>query len=255
MEKGKELNFCDYLHERKIYIVGTFNYTNEEIDENKVKRQIDNIYMFHKAVMEYTGNYTSFYSKNGKLIEKYKKWIKNLKRTVNNIENKSDISVLDKMIYKNSKLYIKRAEECMDILKGKKYIELLKRSMKRNEICLGNTYFNNIRNNEALEIGSLNRCAYNMVEIDGAYLIGKLKRNGYKFDYKGLIKYFCEVEGLGDDSYMFIMALVSYPHEYMKYCERIRLNKKFLKDDYYKIKIQNSMKKDGITLLSEVKVC
>lgn len=255
MEKDKKLTFYDYLHEREIDIVGDFNYMNEFIDEDKVKKQIDCICNFHKVAMEYTGNYTTFYSKSGKIIEKYKMWIKNLKRTVNSIENKSDINALEKIIYKSSKVYIKRAEECLDMLKTCNYMELLKRSMKRNEICLGNTYFNNIRQKELLEIGNLDRCAYNMVEIDGVYLMGKLKRNGYKFDYRELIKYFCKVEGLKDDSCMFIMALVSYPHEYMKYCERLRLNKKFLSDDYYKMKIKNSMKKDGITLLSEVKVC
>ncbi|SMC28827.1 hypothetical protein SAMN02745134_03669 [Clostridium acidisoli DSM 12555] len=252
------LSLEQYLLEKNIKIIGNFkeNPITSDITEDKVLEQMDAIYRFHLAAINYDGfEYKIINNKIGKTVEKYKVLLKNLKKTMKKIQSNTYINDFEAIVLKNSDIYLKRAEECMEIVNNSNYIELVKRSMKRSELCLTNTYFNNIRIRSGLEIASVKRCAYNMLEMDGVYLIRKLKRVGAYIDYNKAIDYFCKIEGFDKNSNMFMKALCSYPHEYMKCCERYRLNSNPLNIEYYEIKINNAIKRDGKSLVSEGSLC
>ena len=225
-------------------------YILTNITEAKVLEQIDTIYFFHKTVLkcnEIASN--TIPNKIGKTVEKYKMRIKNLKRDLKSFKAKSSVNQFENMVLQSSDSYLNRAERCIDIINHCNYIDLVKRSMRRFEICLGNTYFDNLRKNDQVEINSLKRCAYNMLEMDGVYLINKLKRNGSTINLEKIINYFCKVEGFDNNSYNFIKALVSYPHEYMKCCERYRLSKRKWDINEYVMNLSSSMDKDGNSIL------
>lgn len=226
------------------------NYLLTNITEAMVLEQIDTIFFFHKTMLNFNEVASkSIPNKIGKTVEKYKMRIKNLKRDLKTFKAKSSVNQFENMVLQRSDFYLNRAERCIEIINQCNYIGLVKRSMRRFEICLGNTYFNNLRKNEQVEINSLKRCAYNMLEMDGVYLINKLKKNGSTVNLEKIINYFCKVEGFDNNSYNFIKALVSYPHEYMKCCEKYRLSKIQGDINDYVISLNRSMDKDGNSIL------
>ncbi len=72
--------------------------------------------------------------------------------------------------------YINRAEKVIESIYENGYINLVWRSMDRKEICLGKTHFNNIRYNEGIEVIDINKCSYNMVEMDCIELLYKINK-------------------------------------------------------------------------------
>ena len=258
MSEINRLSLEQYLIEKDFRIIGNFNDARipKSITENIVLDQIEAIFEFQKAAMEYEGTtYKVINNKIGKTVEKYKIWIKNLSKTLRTIKSKDYINEFEKTLIETSDVYLERAEECINVVNDSDYLGLVKRSMKRSELCLGITYLNNIRKKDSIEIASLNRCAYNLIEMDVIYLIRKLKRNDIVMDYNKIINYFCELQGLDKNSYMFMLALSSYPHEYMKCSERYRLKKNKFNVDYYKCKLKDAMKRDGESLLLGANIC
>lgn len=251
-------NLQQYLSERDFRIIGEFKDEKmvENITENIVFKQIEAICEFQKLAMQYQGMaYKMMNNKIGKTVEKYKVWIKNLSNTLRNIKSKDYMNEFECTLIETSDIYMHRAESCINLVNDSDYLGLVRRSMERSELCLGTTYFNNIRKKDSIEIASLNRCAYNMIEMDAVYLIRKLKRNIISIDYSKIINYFCELQGLNKNSYMFIMALSSYPHEYMKCCERYRLKRNKFNVNYYKQKLNDAVERDGENLLLGVNIC
>lgn len=226
------------------------NYILTNITEHKILEQIDAIYSFHKVALKCTEiESKAIPNKIGKVVERYKMRIKNLNRDIKAFKGNSSVNQFENMVLQSSNSYLKRAERCIDIVNQCNYISLIKRSMRRFEICLGNTYFDNIRKNSQVQINSLKKCSYNMLEMDGVYLINKLKRSSSTVELENVINYFCDLEGFDRDSNNFIKALVSYPHEYMKCCERYRLAKKKWDINDYVVSLNRAMKKDGNSIL------
>lgn len=247
----KKMSFEQYLSENNINVVENDNKVMlQSISEKIIKEQLEGINVFHKVAMEYTAISNKFIrNKLGKSVEKYKLNLKNLKRDIKSFSLSNSINEFENILIDTSEKYIERSEKCLSAVNSSDYIALLKRSMRRYEITLGNTYFTNLRYVDNIEIGTLKRCAYNMVEIDGVYFINKLKRNGYKTDYKNLVDKFCEIEELGENSSKFMRALISYPHEYMKCVERYRKNKKGFTIDDFKLCLERSIEKDGESII------
>ncbi|OFI06170.1 spore coat protein S [Clostridium acetireducens DSM 10703] len=233
-------SFKDYLKCNEIQIVDNFKYINN-ITEDSVYNQLSTIKQFHVISTKYANyNKNIFKSSIGKIVENNKVSLKKVKRFLKNIKYpKNDF---EEFLLSISDEYISKAEICINEIYNSKYINLIKRSMNRNELCLGNTYFNNLRNYKgAIQITNLNKCSYNMVEIDCYYLLNKLRKKGFKFPWEKLADEFCNIENLSKYSSNFIIALMSYPYEFMKYCNRYRLNKKNWTSKKYMIKLKKSL--------------
>ena len=67
-----------------------------------------------------------------------------------------------------------------------------------------------------------------------------------------MLRNFCELEKLDNNSEKFILAMLSYPHEFMKIFERYRKNKKNWSDKEYSDRLMKAMEEDGLSLISEV---
>ena len=204
------------------------------------KEHLKLISKFHIEAKEYKYPINKGIKNNlGKIIEEYKVDIKKARKYME--KNKE-------LLGENAEIFLKRAEDCVKIAEKSNYINLIKRSMTRCEICIGNNIPLNISGVNEIFVMSIEDCSYDLIEMDGLIYLSKLKRKGIKLNYKKLIKWYCEDEGLGLDSEKFMIALLSYPREFLKCIERYRLNKREWTEAEFIINIEQAFKKDGNSL-------
>ena len=229
-----------------------FEYKNIDVDiiEKLIMEQFQAIYAFHKKSLGFNGYLRNRLNNNtGKLIEEYKVSIKKLSGDINNIKENEPKNSFEELIIKYGKEVINRGEECIRAVYDSGYIEIITRSMRRTEICLGNTDFQNLRKSEFIEVVSFEDCSYNMVEMDCFFLLSKLKRKGMELDFERLVNEFCYIEGLGANSSKFLIALISYPHEFMKCCNRYREGKREWNENRFAERLKKALIQDGGFLL------
>jgi hypothetical protein len=185
----------------------------------------------------------------GKTVEQYKIYIKRFSKQLNNFKRNGISNEFEKLIFKYGDVYLERANMCMNTIYKSDYINLILRSMKRTEMCLGNTYFNNLRKLKNLEIIDIEDCCYNMVEMDLVSLLGKVKRKGIQDDFSSCITEFCELESLDNNSFNFIASMISYPYEFIRCCNRYREGTKNWTTEQYTEKLQKAMVADVDSLI------
>lgn len=248
-------SFWDALKEKGIYRVSSFNafkpYNGISISEVDVIKQLKIVSEVHNLILGY-GGYLNKRMDNctGKKVEQYKVANKKFMRDIKKLKNTTPKNNFEERLVECGSEFLQRAEACIKEVYSADYYGLISRSMKRTEICIGNTGFNNLRKEENIEIIDLSHCAYDMVECDALYLLSKLKRGGANLDWKALIKEFCSIENLDNNSEKFITAMLSYPYEFMKCCNRYRYKKKDWSDVEYKIKLEKAIEKDGNSIIS-----
>lgn len=244
-------SFLEYFSSKNIELVEHFSNTAEikpeDINEEKLKNQLLAISEFHKRVMGYKGYMGKrLDNKTGSVVEQYKVNIKRLKRYLKNIRINSASSDFERMLLKDGFQYLQRAESSINEIYNSGYMSIIERSMKRTEVCLGITDFYNLRmEGEKIEICSINKSCYNDVEMDCYYLLSKYRRKGIKLDYKKLVFEFCHYEGLDENSCNLILALLSYPYNFMKCCNRYRERTKEWSEEEYKESLIRAMIKDS----------
>ena len=200
--------------------------------EKEIINQLCIISEFHKKAMgynDYIGHRLE--DKRGRTIEQYKVYIKRVKRKINDIMHNSPQNDFEELLLGYGKDYLNRAEKSIKNMYDIGYLEIMKRSMDRNEICLGNTYFNSLRKIKFIEALNLEKCFYDLVEIDAATFFRKLMKKNLKLDYKKLVDKFCEFEDLDDRSNVFLQSLIAYPTEFMKCCNKYITSTKYMMYD------------------------
>ena len=247
-------NFSDYMMFKGIKNVDEieFKYENiaEDITEKKIIEQFRVIHALHEKSLGFNGYLRNRLNNNtGKIIEAYKISIKKLTCDINSIKENGSKNSFEELIVKYGSGVITKGEEAIRAAHSADYLEIITRSMRRGEICLGNTDFQNLRQNEFIEVVSFESCCYNMVEMDCFLLLSKLKRKGLKVDFRKMADEFCLIEGLGMPSSKFILALISYPHEFMKCCNRYRSGKRMWHEDRFLQKLEKAIIQDGDSLL------
>jgi hypothetical protein len=247
-------SFCEGLKTKGIHQVQNFGndkiYSDRNISEGDALEQIKIMSEFHSLLIGYEGfigkrldNYT------GKKVEQYKIYIKKIKRDIKKLKAAGPKNLFEERLLECGDNFIERSEACISEIYNADYYGLISRSMKRTEICIGNTSLSNLRKKETIEIIDLSHCSYNMVECDVLYLLSKLKRAGTNLNWTGLIEEFCRVEKLDSNSLRFVTAMLSYPQEFMKCCNRYRYAKKDWSDEEYEIKLVKAIEKDGNSLI------
>jgi hypothetical protein len=244
----------DYMMFKGIKKVDIIEFKYKTIDINILQKlildQFGAIYTFHKKSLGFNGYLRNRLNNNtGKIVEEYKFSIKKLAGDIKNIKRDGPKNSFEELIIKYGKEVINRGEECVSTIYNSDYIEIITRSMRRTEICLGNTSFQNLRKSNFVEVVSFEDCAYNMVEMDCFFLLSKLKRKGVELDFQRLVDEFCYIEGLQGSSSEFLRALLSYPHEFMKCCNRYRQGKKQWDEDSFSEKLIKALIQDGDSLL------
>lgn len=253
MDKAYE-GFLNYLEEQGIIksdipIKGMKN-KHKRYEEKEIIDQLRVISEFSNKVMGYRGyKSTGLDNKTGRIVEEYKVKMKKFKREIRNIKLNSPSNGFEELMLEFGPKYLERSESCIDQIYNFGYLDLLKRSMHRSEICLGDTDFSNIRKNKEIEVWSFKHCSYNMVEMDGFYLLNKFKRKGVSLDYHKLCNSFCGFQKLDIESEKYILALLSYPYEFIKCYERYIEDKEKYNDEMHKANLINAIEKDIKSLI------
>lgn len=244
--------FSNFLQDKGIKIVDGFSeIAVKNINEEELEKQLFVISEFHKKTLGYNSHITRrLENKIGRTVEQYKINIKRVKRYLKNTKIKCPENSFEKLFLEVGDEYIEKAEKCISLLYSSGYIDIIKRSMKKSEICLGNTDFSNLRKKDNIEIISIEGCSYNTIEMDAFYLLNKYKRRELKTDYKYLTEKFCEYEDLDKNSYNFIVALLNYPYDFLRCCNRYREDKKDWSIEEYKLNLEKAIIRDSESLLS-----
>lgn len=252
-------NFQEYLKENGVRKIDFILKDNECLSmkgmEQRVNKQLEVISQFHQKSCGFNGCLKYRINNDTcKLIEECKIHIKRLKKDLQKIKESGCNGKVEQFIDEYGPIYLQRAEECIRNIYNSNYIKLISRSMDKVEICLTDVGFDNLQYDNEIKIVNFYDIAYNMVEMDAYYLLSKLKRKGIKLDWKEHINKFCEFEGLTKSSGNFILALMSYPHEFMKVYEKYKKNKKNWSEDDYIRKLRKAIGEDGESLLNLIDV-
>lgn len=244
--------FIKYLETKGIKQVDNFGeeIKYQSITTSMIKEQIHIISEFHRNTLGYTGRMNRRLDNNiGKTVEQYKVYTKKLDRDLEKLKEKDIHSEFEKVLLEKGDIYLTRAKYCIESIYNNNYINLIMRSMKKVEMCVGNTYFNNLRKRKSIEIRDVDSCCYNMFEMDMAYLLSKIKKKGVSVDFDSLIREFCKVESLDINSINFIKAIISYPYEFIRCCNRYREKSKKWTENEYVSKLEKAIASDGESLV------
>lgn len=243
-----------YLNQHNIYQVEEFQYEypqkQSKISDDSVLEHLKVLSEFHNSILGdkgYVGNIID--NKIGKTMEKYKIGTKKIKRDIKKFEVNSPSNAFEELLVNYGDTFVKRGEKCINRIMSIGYMSIIGRSMERNEICIGNSGFNNLRKTNRIEVIDISDCCFNIVEEDAFDFLVKLKRKGEKLFWRGLVQEYCKYEGLSCQSMDFILALMSYPWEFVKCCNRYRTSKKGWSEDRYTQALIRAMERDGESLI------
>lgn len=222
----------------------------KNVSGKKITEQINIIAKFHSAAKNYNGFDTkTIKNRTGKLIGKYRIQVKNLKKYAVTKEKNSSLNIFEEYFLGTYKDIVKRCEECLDYIDDEEYFKIIKRSMKNSEICLGNCYFDNIWREKDIFINNYSDISFNMIEIDGISFIRKLKCNNHNLNFKDIIDEYIYAENISKASRNFMIALISYPNEYMKCIGRYKRSESNETEERFVKRLAKAIKKDGESII------
>ena len=160
------LTIEEYLLQRDIIVVNR-NF-KEEVTLNKenIMEHIDLIVYIHKVLEGYSDSGTVLHSTIGRKIEWIKVVNKKLERQLLLIENKKEKNSMEEFLLEYGEKILDKSKGEIGKIEKSNYLELIKRSMVKNEICIGKVDESNIRRGKSIEIGTLKAASYNLIEDD-----------------------------------------------------------------------------------------
>lgn len=242
--------FSDYLKSFNVYLTNEIE-VNEDIDDENVIKQLTVISDFSKIASNYNGfESKNFQDKTGTHFEEMKVLLKRYKRYIEILKQRNHLSLNEEFILFNNEDILSRSEKALENIKFQDYLAVLKRSMEFSETCIGNGYFDNItRCKGTIYIVSLKSLSYNFIEMDAFQLLNKIKRRNINIDFESVIDEFCDYNGLNYFSEKLLKSLLSFPFEYLKWCNNYRINRKKYSEEEYLKKITKAKTRDILSLI------
>lgn len=257
-----ELSIAGCLEAKGITIIGQYFSYDKNKQKSDIFSQINLLVELHKTLIccKFDG-LSGIKSTIGKEVESYKVQIRKLQRHYDYAFSKPCTNEIDNLILSDGKLMLKKAEKALNYICGHDYYGVIKRSMNREEICLGKVDKNNLRRNQGkIEIGTTKNMTYNLVEEDLYNYIKKLQRKEFNIDEEELIKAFVYGSHLSFNSIDYLRGLLSYPKDFLRTWERYRDSKKEHINGIYHVLNRgdseyknNKKEKDEKEILSELK--
>ena len=233
------------LSERQIDYIGSESFIKQQYDEEKIMNQVDIICNFHKSMQNIDGEYLIALQSNiGKKIQKLKVQEKRNYRYFEEVRRKGANDLFDMILVKCCGPMFEKAEKILAHFDDNNfYMKLIYRSMKNNEVCLGDTSLENLYFDNCLCINSIKKMSLDMIEWDIINLVTKCRRKNIKYDEHKVIDKFLQNESLDDTSFEFINLILDYPSDFMKLCERKREKRKEYSIEYYTKRLNNYIKR------------
>lgn len=216
-------NYPFSLEEKGIYIIeDKIKYDKEEKD---YLRQIENIYLFNKAISPYINNILPRIGGSiGKEINSYELQVTFIERYINNLSN--NLNEVDYYLIKYANNVLDTAKKALNHIFDNNYKSLIERSMENYEVCLSRVDENNLNIvNGKIFIKNYSYLTYNLKEHDIYSYIKRLKRKKIDKNLDDIIDYYINISSLGRSSREYIRGLVSYPNEQLRTIEKYILKK------------------------------
>ena len=243
------MDIYEYLSSRSIIISDEKFKDNAEVS---VSDQIQLISDAHKRLLAgKEAIIPRIQSVIGREFEGYKVDIKKNKNYINKIiNNKSTNYIEDYLIDEGSRI-IKKAQETLSLLDLEIYFSIIKRSMKRYEICLGRVDESSLKRdkNEIIYIRSNKYIVYDLLESDCYNYIKKIKRRKKGYGINNIIDEFVNKSALDQGSIKYLRILSIYPNESMKILNKCRNGRIDITNEDVVSKFRNAKECDGIKLL------
>lgn len=243
------MDIYEYLSSRSIIISDEKFKDNAEVS---VSDQIQLISDAHKRLLDgKEAIIPRIQSVIGREFEGYKVDIKKNKNYINKIiNNKSTNYIEDYLIDEGSRI-IKKAQETLSLLDLEIYFSIIKRSMKRYEICLGRVDESSLKRdkNEIIYIISNKYIVYDLLESDCYNYIKKIKRRKKGYGINNIIDEFVNKSALDQGSIKYLRILSIYPNESMKILNKCRNGRIDITNEDVVSKFRNAKECDGIKLL------
>ena len=241
------VSFEEYLKFKNVFIEEPTK-DKIKITQENIREQLKVLCEFHKRASGYEICLLNKLDHNiGKMYQNQKMCCRVMLHHIQKIKDNGAKNVCDQYILDEGEKYIEFAFKCTQMITEDLYFKIIRRSMARREVSLGSINFNNYIDEDNVHIYDA-ECSYDLIEIDCIRLLQKLKKSKDTLDIDNIIKGFCELEGLDNDSYIFIKYLSLYPVDFMKWCVHYRYNKKDMTPQEYKHMIENVLKKERVLL-------
>lgn len=245
----RENAFVKYLKDKNIFIDEFLesNIKAENVDDDRLKKQLYIINDFHKRTMGYKDIRDRLDSGIGKIVEEYKVYIKKVDRDLKRIKLEGASNAFENKFLELGEEYIEKGELAIKNIYINDYYSLIARSMKNKEVILDKVDFKHLtKEGQSIKIKAINKCKYNLVEIDCFYLLSRYKKREANLDYYMLIDRFCSIENLGENSYQLIVSLLSFPYEFIKTIINYKYDRKNLSNYEYLIMLKKSIEKKNL---------
>lgn len=223
-----QLSVIEYLHGKGITITGQYFNYDKNLNRSNIILQINLIVELHKVLVGCNFNEISgVRSTIGKEIESYKVQIRRLQKHYDYLFNNSCSNEIETLILSNGKIILSQAVRAVEYIDNHDYYGIIRRSMNREELCIGKVDTNNIRKrNNGIEIGIIKGMTYNLVEEDFYNYIKRLQKRGVHIDEEELLKEFVYGSHLSFNSIDYLRGLLSYPRNFLKAWEKYKNSKR-----------------------------
>ncbi|HEY5525364.1 MAG TPA: spore coat protein [Clostridium sp.] len=178
----------------------------------------------------------------GKRVECIKVYIKRLKKDLDRREKSEFLNSMDRFLLSKGKDIIKQGEEALEGIKEIDYLGLIRRSMRKNEICLGRVDEGNLRKNNEIEIGDIKNLSYNLIEEDIYEYLKKIRRRGSILNEDLYIEKYTSEEMLQNSSGEYIKLLLEIPYDSLRQWLRYAQGKRNMAPDDYLENIEEALK-------------
>ena len=218
------MDIISYLNSKDI-LIDKNKFENIQYEIN-IDKQIQLICNIQKELIGETETIIPrIQSEIGKEIDYYKVEIKKNKNYLKTI--KDSILDSDKIIKDYGTAIVNEAEEISSSLDIETYYHLIRRSMKRRELCLGRVDEGNLIKSQDgnIYIRTSKYISYNLFENDFYNYVKKLRKRIAIENIENIIKTFVNESKLDEKSFVYLDVLVRYPFEEMKLLSKCRENK------------------------------
>ncbi len=192
-----------FLLENDIYIIGKyFKNKGENID---ISNHIDIIINLQKVLMRYHSiEKNSILSEIGKRIDRIGVMAKKLD------ERFYDLSYYEKCVLDKVKEQLRKIENV-------DYIDLYKRGLLKDEVCIERVDESNLRVLDRMEIGKIKSINFNIIEDDFIDYLSRYKKIYSKEILREYAKEYVQKSNLKKNSFQYINLMVDLPIDSLKH--------------------------------------